>query len=156
MSEPLAYFLTWTTYGTWLPGDQRGWVRHRDGAWHVPIRDGDRRIAEASGKLMPDDPTMLTEPQRHVVRRTIVECCRLREWTLHGVNVRSNHVHVVVVAAGRVPEQVMGYFKSWATRSLNATFAPRPGGPWWTRHGSTRYINTAESLRKAIEYVENQ
>ena len=24
--EPLAYFLTWTTYGTWLPGDERGWV----------------------------------------------------------------------------------------------------------------------------------
>ena len=25
--EPLAYFLTWTTYGTWLPGDERGWNR---------------------------------------------------------------------------------------------------------------------------------
>ena len=22
--EPLAYLLTWTTYGTWLPGDERG------------------------------------------------------------------------------------------------------------------------------------
>jgi hypothetical protein len=26
MDEPLAYFLTWTTYGSWLPGDERGWV----------------------------------------------------------------------------------------------------------------------------------
>ena len=26
MPEPLAYYLTWTTYGTWLPGDERGWV----------------------------------------------------------------------------------------------------------------------------------
>jgi hypothetical protein len=26
MNEPLAYYLTWTTYGTWLPGDERGWV----------------------------------------------------------------------------------------------------------------------------------
>jgi hypothetical protein len=25
--EPLAYFPTWTTYGTWLPGDDRGWRR---------------------------------------------------------------------------------------------------------------------------------
>jgi hypothetical protein len=23
-ADPLAYFLTWTTYGTWLPGDERG------------------------------------------------------------------------------------------------------------------------------------
>jgi hypothetical protein len=26
MDEPLAYFLTWTAYGSWLPGDERGWV----------------------------------------------------------------------------------------------------------------------------------
>ena len=26
MQPPLAYFLTWTTYGTWLPGDERGWI----------------------------------------------------------------------------------------------------------------------------------
>jgi hypothetical protein len=24
---PIAYHLTWTTYGTWLPGDSRGWVQ---------------------------------------------------------------------------------------------------------------------------------
>jgi len=22
----MAYFITWTTYGTWLPGDERCWV----------------------------------------------------------------------------------------------------------------------------------
>jgi hypothetical protein len=26
MDDPLALFLTWTTYGQWLPGDERGWV----------------------------------------------------------------------------------------------------------------------------------
>lgn len=26
VSSPLAYLITWTTYGTWLPGDRRGWV----------------------------------------------------------------------------------------------------------------------------------
>jgi hypothetical protein len=25
--EPLAPFLTWPTYGTWLPGHERGWVQ---------------------------------------------------------------------------------------------------------------------------------
>ena len=28
--EPMAYFITWTTYGTWLPGDERG---HWSDAW---------------------------------------------------------------------------------------------------------------------------
>jgi len=35
LPEPLAYFLTWTTYGTWLPGDERGWVR-RPGNSNLP------------------------------------------------------------------------------------------------------------------------
>jgi hypothetical protein len=25
--DPIGYFLTWVTYGTWLPGDARGWVQ---------------------------------------------------------------------------------------------------------------------------------
>jgi hypothetical protein len=35
MADPLAYFLTWTTYGTWLPGDERGWVE-RPGQFRPP------------------------------------------------------------------------------------------------------------------------
>jgi hypothetical protein len=29
MDDPIGYFLTWVTYGTWLPGDPRGWVEFR-------------------------------------------------------------------------------------------------------------------------------
>ena len=35
LPEPLAYFLTWPIYGTWLPGDERGWVEYRHG-WQLP------------------------------------------------------------------------------------------------------------------------
>jgi hypothetical protein len=35
MDDPIAYFLTWVTYGTWLPGDGRGWVEYRHG-WQLP------------------------------------------------------------------------------------------------------------------------
>jgi hypothetical protein len=30
-SAPIAFFLTWSTYGTWLPGDDRGWVEYCHG-----------------------------------------------------------------------------------------------------------------------------
>ncbi len=32
MDDPIGYFLTWVTYGTWLPGDARGWVEYRHGS----------------------------------------------------------------------------------------------------------------------------
>ena len=34
--EPLAFLLTWTTYGTWSPGDERGWNRKGKPGAHLP------------------------------------------------------------------------------------------------------------------------
>ena len=34
--EPIAYFITWTTYGTWLAGDERGWHRWGEGDVQPP------------------------------------------------------------------------------------------------------------------------
>ncbi len=31
MNDTKCYFITWTTYGTWLPGDARGWRKRRGG-----------------------------------------------------------------------------------------------------------------------------
>ena len=31
MGETNTYFITWTTYGTWLPGDRRGWRKWNAG-----------------------------------------------------------------------------------------------------------------------------
>ena len=42
LGEPLAFFLTWTTYGSWLPGDERGWVE-KPGHPDPPTRSGSRQ-----------------------------------------------------------------------------------------------------------------
>ena len=43
--DPVGYFLTWVTYGTWLPGDSRGWVKYRAG-WQLPdpIRECEAKV----------------------------------------------------------------------------------------------------------------
>lgn len=45
MPDPLAFFLTWTTYGTWLPGDERGWVAKGKG-FQGPAPDKERAASE--------------------------------------------------------------------------------------------------------------
>ena len=40
--EPLAYLLTWTTYGTWLPGDDRGWTE-KPGQFREPDLEHEHR-----------------------------------------------------------------------------------------------------------------
>jgi REP element-mobilizing transposase RayT len=146
MARPLAYFISWTTYGTWLPGDARGWVEKGTQGIQEPDTD---KLREARER-MEESPVVLDIGQRLLVEQTIREHCTFRGWQLHAVNVRSNHVHVVVTAE-REPETVMDQFKAWCSRRLNEK--ARVSSCWWTKHGSTKWINDEEYLRNAIEYV---
>jgi REP element-mobilizing transposase RayT len=150
MSAPLAYFISWTTYGTWLPGDERGWVEGDTPGIQAP--DPGRR-EEAHG-LMTEPSVTLDPAQREVVRATVEAHCRIRGWHLHAVNPRSNHVHVVVTAPVP-PEVVMNQFKSWCSRRLNERRSAKREH-WWTYHGSTKWINDEKYLRNAIQYVNER
>jgi REP element-mobilizing transposase RayT len=152
--EPLAYFLTWTTYGAWLPGDERGWVG-KPGQFRAA---GPHR-QEAAQRLMTEPDLTLDEAQRRVVEATIADHCRIRGWHLHAVSCRTQHVHVVVTAPGRHPEVIMDQFKAWCTRRLKERERSRLGTEqavrqnWWTQRGSRRWLNDEQSLADAIRYV---
>ncbi|MCI0739413.1 MAG: transposase [Gemmataceae bacterium] len=154
MQEPLAYFLTWTTYGTWLPGDERGWVA-KPGDIRAP--DAERR--QAARRQLTEPPLTLDLEQRRIVEGTIADHCRIRGWQLHAVNARTQHVHVVVTAPGRDPEVVMDQFKAWCTRKLKERERSlRSVGEairqnWWTQRGSKRWLNDTKSLEEMIQYV---
>ena len=80
----------------------------------------------------------------------ICQVCFYKHWTLIAVHVRTNHVHAVV-DADIAPEAVMNTFKSYASRLLNKNEASVTKR--WTRHGSTRYLWTRESVEVAVRYV---
>jgi hypothetical protein len=156
MSDPLAYLLTWTTYGTWLPGDERGWVE-RPGQFRPP----NLRLEAVARSLLKEEPCVLDVEQRRLVEAIIAKHCALRGWHLHVVNCRTTHVHVVVTAGPR-PEVVRDQFKAWCTRHLKAL--QRAGNPdlsqpvrlhWGTEGGSQRWLNDEESLAAAIRYVRD-
>jgi REP element-mobilizing transposase RayT len=147
MSEPIAFHITWRTYGNWLPGDSRKWVKHNI----LGIQEPNAPLEAHAKSLMNEPDVTLTETQRQIVEATIREHCRIRKWTLHAVNVRSNHVHVVV-SADIHPDQVMAQFKAWCSRRLNeATKNPPP--KWWAGHGSTKWIDDDRYLDESIRYV---
>jgi REP element-mobilizing transposase RayT len=153
MAEVLAYFLTWVTYGTWLPGDERGWIECRHG-WRLP---DPVRKQEAEAR-MTEDACILDGEQRQVVEKQIAETCRCHGWELHAVNCRSNHVHVVVTASIH-PNVVRNQFKAWCTRRLKELDARRGQKTirekWWAERGSQRFINDPDSLESALVYVRD-
>lgn len=147
------YFITFHTYGTRLHGHHKGSV---DRDHNTPgtrfLSEHQARHSSAFSRLK-HEPTLLTPLAASVVDRTIREVCAHRGWTIRALNVRSNHVHIVT-GAGKSPELAMNSFKSWATRRLVEGGHFQREHRIWSRHGSTRWVTTEESLASAIEYVE--
>jgi REP element-mobilizing transposase RayT len=146
MRDLLAYHLTWTTYGSWLPGDRRGWVDSKEPGIQRPNEHRERFASERV-----KSPTIrFDEDQREIVDGAIRSHCDIRRWTLHALNVRTNHVHLVVSAAID-PDNAILQFKAWCSRRLNERH--HVSQRWWTRGGSTKYIFDQRYLEAAIRYV---
>lgn len=151
---PLAYFITFRTYGTWLHGDARTSVdRHHNASGEPPIEQDEQLEAE-SARRMNHARVELSPRARKIVEHTIREVCDHRSWSLRAVSVRSNHVHLVV-SAGCQPEKVMNDLKAWSSRRL-AEQQQSPGPAVWSRHGSTRYLWLNKDVEAACDYAVNQ
>jgi REP element-mobilizing transposase RayT len=152
--DPLAYFITWACYGTWLPGDERGWTK-----WHKGDQLPQPLLADWCREQMVEKPVVLNETQRAMVNEAITRHCELRAWLLHAANCRSNHCHAVVTATSHTGEQVRDQLKGWSTRKLKDQQRSQGVAEaslrehWWTRKGSVRCLFDDESLDAAIIYT---
>ncbi|MBA2527388.1 MAG: transposase [Pyrinomonadaceae bacterium] len=95
---------------------------------------------------------MLGAHQRKSIEAAIRETCNIRNWSLLAFNVRTNHVHTVVVA-NREPELVLTAFKANATRQLREDNLWQHGFSPWARKGSKRRLWNEKSVANALDYV---
>jgi hypothetical protein len=149
MPDPLAFFITWPTYGTWLPGDERGWVEYHRG-WKMPSPS----LEQACRACMVEEQCLLTAEERFIVIEQVNETCSYRSWVHYASDCRSNHAHLVIGAARTVPEKIRKDIKAWCTRRLKERSRPQRKN-WWAERGSIRYVWDDESLSKVIEYVRD-
>ncbi len=154
-SVPLAYFITFVCYGTWLHGDERGSVDREHNLPGTPYLPPDAERVRAEQELMDQPPYELDDRRREVVLKTIQEVCAHRGWSLLAAHARSKHVHVVVQAVAK-PEKVMNDFKAYASRRLTEAGLDDRDRKRWARHGSTRYLWKQEHVEAAIRYVVHE
>jgi REP element-mobilizing transposase RayT len=153
MSNPRAYLLTWTTYGTWLHGDTRGSVDDLHNIPETPAASTNPVRARSEQYRLVEAALILDEQSRKTVDAIIRRHCEIRIWPLIALNVRTNHVHCVVGWRDVAPERVMTELKTWSTRSLRALPSLGERRKFWTVHGSTRYLWDDQSVHDAARYV---
>jgi REP element-mobilizing transposase RayT len=151
-SDPLAYFITFSSYGAWLHGRATGSVDHLHNEPGRPFVPVNPKLEQFERTQMKEEEYVLNPARRRIVLDTIREVCTYRGWKLLAVHVRSNHVHVVV-AAPVPPEKIMNDLKAYASRRLKERLGESTITKRWTTHGSTLYLWNEESVREKIEYT---
>ncbi len=154
-SVALGYLITFRTYGTWLHGDERGSVDRRYfNRYGTPRISPSEEKVERRTQLLSDEPFLMKANERHIVEAAIREVCIVRSYALHGLHVRTNHVHVVTGNHGQ-PERMMDSFKAYSTRALRKAGLVATERKLWSRHGSTKYLWTEAHIGSATDYVVN-
>jgi REP element-mobilizing transposase RayT len=161
------WLLTWTTYGTRLPGDSRGSVtsvrsgpgpRTEHDLPDTPV-DGPMPGLEAAARAqMIGPPVYLTADQAGELIRAFRETTAYRGWGLLAAAVMADHAHLVVGVPGDPdPAALVRDLKSYASRALNRRWGKPAGGTWWAGGGgSRRKLPDAGAVRAAGEYVRRQ
>ena len=150
---PIAYFITFRTYGTWLHGDPRGSTsRHRNRYKSKHLPDTPEWLETNRGR-MKREPLTLNKAQRECVEAAIKETCEKRGWDLYAKNARTNHVHSVANIGIAKPSVALNAFKANATRAMrDAGLYVGPETPWADK-GSERWLWTRGEVNRAIDYV---
>ena len=159
------WHFTWTTYGTWLPGDKRGFVSNycEDGA---RLKRNNRledeytadlpELIEASRHLMHDS-VRLREAQAVVCREQFLKTADHYRWQIAAGAIMPTHVHLLIGTPGDPePEEMLRDLKSFASRTLNKYFERPDSGRWWTKSGSRRKVGDPDYFAAAYRYVLNQ
>ena len=151
---PLAYFISFRTYGTWLPGDERGFINRFHNSFRSPYIRPNANLHRYNQQQLKTKPLILGAKHRRSVSKAIRETCKIRNWALWALNVRTNHVHTVVTAE-RKPSLVLNAFKANATRQLREDGLWRHDFSPWADKGSKRRLWNEQSVARAIDYVMN-
>ena len=137
--------VTWTTYGSWLQGDKRRFVK--DGK----ILEGNEKIYKICEKLRKGSSVKLTFSEKSIVRTSILTEAEHIGQQIEAVAVCTNHIHLAARPCSKSIERIVSMYKSAATRQLR--FCDRRGRIW-TKGFNKRFCFDEEDFYRKVLYIK--
>jgi len=163
-NEFFALHITWTCYGTWLPGDPRGHVSNQLTSANVylpkqnipgtPPASGDSWTWRNAQSYQKGETVILTPVLAEVVCRSMVRAAEQRGWRILRAAAMANHVHVVLCDCPDDGPAVRRILKGVSQSDLSKHTGKKQR--WWTAGGSDRYKKNEEAALAAIQYDADQ
>ena len=146
MSKIVGYMVTWTTYGSWLPGDRRGYVDN------AKILSENIEILERNRRRQKSHIVKLNSYEKKIVKQTILAEAESIGHKIEALIVYSNHVHLLARPHRKSIEETVGRYKSVTTRIL---WEHGRKGRIWTRGYDKRFCFSQEDIEAKIKYIKN-
>jgi REP element-mobilizing transposase RayT len=159
-----ALLITWTCYGTWLPGDRRGSVsnsllpeggyRRKENTPGTPVMPEDVYTQQRARALQKGETTWLSPSTAASTVQALVNAASRRQWRILHAAVMANHVHVVITDCPDDGPGVRRILKGNTQAALNDAMGNNRR--WWTAGGSDRYLHGDGAIEAAVRYVAQQ
>jgi len=146
MAKTLGYMITFTTYGTWLQGDERGFVK--DGITYA----ANQSLAQSNKQNLSKNPVKLSKNQRVIAAKAIYEKANRLNQKILALAVCSNHVHIVANYISEPIGLVVSHYKNSAQVVLRKVGLT---GRIWTKGFDKRYCFDVQALKSRIDYVNS-
>ncbi len=157
------WFVTWTTCGTWLPGDPRGFQTWR-GREYVPppkryAQPGEatydpipyRELRRQAQAFLAEPPARLDESRRSIVAAAFAEEFDLIPPVPSVLAIDAVHVHLLVRTGSYSLRNAAGRLKAAASRHLHlAGFTQRKV---WCQGCHLKSKDTPAEIRGAFDYI---
>jgi hypothetical protein len=150
MSETIGYHVVKTTYGTWLPGDVRGfWEGHK---FHDA---GDTRREEKSRGRMNEPATVLSPEMTAAVAIGIGNCILRSHGGLKvmAAAIEPTHMHLLIPYSGRDIEITAKWLADQTTKAVHRETPHQ--GPVWSKNNWIRHIFAIENWENALLYIDD-
>ena len=152
---PLRYHISWGTYGSWLPGDPRGF-RTRSHRQHI---DGDYRNPPPTGKYaalhayardaLKKPPVTIEADLQQIVALACLEQFAKEAADVSAISVDCWHVHVAVVCPAAGIKQMIGRVKKVSSHRVRR----RIPGRLWQAGCHIVPIRNEEHWRNVLAYI---
>lgn len=152
---PLAYHITFGTYGTRLHGDARGVVDRSHNRRGEPIIGSDPKRWERERAKMRFDPVVLTPEQMRHAEDLIPSICDRGGWRLHTRAAGPDHVHTLLTAAADA-DAVRKWFKRWLGEGMSKRWPLPAGATWWAEGGSVKWVWDDDYFGRIVGYLNDQ
>lgn len=137
--------LTWTTYGTWLQGDKRGYVK--DGQ----ILEQNKIFEEINKSNLEKQPVKFNAKQKKIVEEAIIQEAKRLEQKVFALAVFSNHIHLLVEKNHESIERAVALYKTAIRKPLHKDAGLK--GKIWSKGFDKRFCFNKHQLNRRIEYV---